>query len=141
VTARALANAYAQTLGQVFTHEMKPYEVEILVAQVGDREGEPNELYHIFYDGTMMDEHGFTVLGGQAEALTEVVRNAFLQGLDLGAAIRLCTTALGAPDNRSLTAEQLEVAVLDQNQPRRHFRRIKNGELTALLTGAPAGKS
>jgi proteasome alpha subunit len=141
VTARSLANAYAQTLGQVFTHEMKPYEVEILVAQVAEREGEPNELYHIFYDGTMMDEHGFTVLGGQAEALTEVVRNGFLEGLDLGAAIRLCTTALGAPDSRNLSAKQLEVAILDRNQSRRHFRRIKDAELNGLLTGAPAGKS
>src|SRR5438094_67742 len=64
VTARALANAYAQTLGQVFTHEMKPYEVEILVAQVGEHEGEPNELFHILYDGTVMDEHGVN-LGDQ----------------------------------------------------------------------------
>src|SRR5690242_1493280 len=40
VTANGIANAYAQTLGQVFTHEMKPYEVEILVAQVGARSEE-----------------------------------------------------------------------------------------------------
>ena len=138
VTARSLANAYAQTLGQVFTHEMKPYEVEILVAQVSERADEPNELYHIFYDGTMMDEHGFTVLGGQAEAITEAVKNSFTEGLALGGAVQLCTSALGAPDSRTLSAEQLEVAVLDRNQPRRHFRRIKDAELTGLLSGAGA---
>ena len=72
VNARSLANAYAQTLGQVFTHEMKPYEVEILVAQVGDT-SEGDELFHILYDGTVMDEEGHTVLGGQAEAIDETL--------------------------------------------------------------------
>ena len=37
VDARSLANQYAQILGQIFTHEMKPMEVEILVAEVGRR--------------------------------------------------------------------------------------------------------
>ena len=68
VNGRALANAYGQTLGQVFTHEMKPYEVEILVAQVGETVDD-DELYHILYDGTVMDEEGSTVLGGQAEEI------------------------------------------------------------------------
>ncbi|HLF40685.1 MAG TPA: proteasome subunit alpha [Acidimicrobiia bacterium] len=135
VTARALANAYAQTLGQVFTHEMKPYEVEILVAQVGDRPDEPNELFHILYDGTVMDEHQFTVLGGQAEAIAENLSSSFNDGLDLGAAIRLGTQVLGAPDNRTLDGEQLEVAILERSRPRRKFRRLKGDELTALLAG------
>jgi proteasome alpha subunit len=137
VTARSLANAYAQTLGQVFTHELKPYEVEILVAQVGEREGEPNELFHVFYDGTMMDEHRFTVLGGQAEAIAEILQSDFTDGLDLGAALRLGTRALGAPDGRQLAADQLEVAILDRSRPRRRFRRIEGEELTTLLVEAP----
>src|SRR3954468_13243114 len=70
VDARSLANAYAQILGQVFTHEMKPMEVEILVAEVGF-EGAEDELYHILYDGTVVDEEGFTVLGGEAEAIAD----------------------------------------------------------------------
>ncbi len=133
VTARALANAYAQTLGQVFTHEMKPYEVEILVAQVSEQPEEPNELFHILYDGTVMDEHECTVLGGQADAISDNMRSSYMAGLDLGAAVRLGTQVLGAPDNRTLGADELEVAVLDRNQPRRKFRRITDGELTALL--------
>src|SRR5215218_9780508 len=67
VTARSLANAYAQTLGQVFTHEMKPYEVEILVAEVGRSGDDHAEMYHLFYDGVVMDEQRYAVLGGQAE--------------------------------------------------------------------------
>ena len=133
VTARALANAYAQTLGQVFTHEMKPYEVEILVAQVGEHDGEANELFHILYDGTVMDEHRFTVLGGHAEAIAANLQSSFSDGLDLSAAVRLGTQVLGAPDNRTLDAGQLEVAALDRTRPRRKFRRIRDEELTGLL--------
>ena len=73
VNAGGLANAYAQTLGQVFTHEMKPYEVEILVASVGATDDEPDQLFHILYDGTVMDEQRFTVLGGEAERIAEAL--------------------------------------------------------------------
>ncbi len=68
VDARSLANQYAQILGQVFTHEMKPMEVEILVAEVGITSDGDN-LFHILYDGTVMDERKFSVLGGDAEAI------------------------------------------------------------------------
>ena len=136
VNARALANAYGQTLGQVFTHEMKPYEVEILVAQVGEHEGEANEMFHILYDGTVMDEHGFTVLGGQAEAITDALKADYSEGLDVGAAVRLGSKALGSPDSRDIAADQLEVAVLDRNRPRRKFRRIDDEEVAALLVNA-----
>src|SRR5213078_4671448 len=88
VNARSLANAYAQTLGQVFTHEMKPYEVEILVAQVGET-ADDDEQYHILYDGTVMDEEGSTVLGGQAEEIAEALESRFTTDMDAAAAIRL----------------------------------------------------
>jgi proteasome alpha subunit len=133
VTANGLANAYAQTLGQVFTHEMKPYEVEILVAQVGTGD-EPNELFHILYDGTLMDEEGFTVLGGQADQITEALRNEYQQNCDLGAAVRLGAKVLASGDEL-LPEDQLEVAMLDRTRPRRAFRRIRGDELKALLAG------
>src|SRR5437868_11299434 len=79
VNARALANAYGQTLGHVFTHEMKPYEVEILIAEVGATPAE-DKLYHITYDGTVMDEQGCTVLGGRAEALSEALGTRYQSG-------------------------------------------------------------
>ena len=136
VTARALANGYAQTLGQVFTHEMKPYEVEILVAQVGEQDSEPSEMFHMLYDGTVMDEHGFTVLGGQAETIIDDLRAQYNQGLDAGGAIRLGAKALGGPDGRDIDADQLEVAVLDRNRPRRKFRRLDDEEVTGLLSAS-----
>ncbi|HEY3724536.1 MAG TPA: proteasome subunit alpha [Acidimicrobiia bacterium] len=133
VTANGIANAYAQTLGQVFTHEMKPYEVEILVAQVSMDAAEPNELFRILYDGTVIDEHSFTVLGGQAETITEVLRQAYEPGLDLAAATRLGARVLGEDQQTAPPADQLEVALLDRNRPHRTFRRIKGAELEALL--------
>jgi proteasome alpha subunit len=131
VNARSLANAYAQTLGQVFTHEMKPYEVEILVAQVGETQ-ETDELFHILYDGTVMDEQGFTVLGGQAEAIIETVRGRELTGLDSRGAIRLGAEVLAA-DGETLTAPQLEVALLDRSRARRAFQRVRGDDLVTIL--------
>jgi proteasome alpha subunit len=134
VNARSLANAYAQTLGQVFTHEMKPYEVEILVAQVGDAP-DGDELFHILYDGTVMDEEGFTVLGGQAESIAESLTSRFESSLDHGAAVRLGASVLSGADQPPLAAPQLEVAVLDRAPTGRAFRRLKGPELDAILQG------
>jgi proteasome alpha subunit len=131
VNARSLANAYAQTLGQVFTHEMKPYEVEILVAQVAD-EQDQDELFHILYDGTVMDEQGFTVLGGQAESVIESTREEYSSNLDRTGAVKLGAKVLAA-DGEPLGAPQLEVAMLDRGRSRRAFQRIRGDELAALL--------
>ena len=108
VDARSLANLYAQFLGQVFTHEMKPLEVEILVAELGaDRK--PDQLYHIAYDGTVIDEDRFTVLGGEAEAISDRFAESYEDGWDLDAALRAAVAALAGPD-RTLDAGDLEVA-------------------------------
>jgi proteasome alpha subunit len=132
VNARALANAYAQTLGQVFTHEMKPYEVEILVAQVGDT-SESDELFHILYDGTVMDEEGHTVLGGQAETIAQTLEARYQPGLVIPDAIKLGATVLGESDGQPLTPDQLEVAALQRGAPGRSFRRVKGDELGRVL--------
>jgi proteasome alpha subunit len=132
VNARSLANAYAQTLGQVFTHEMKPYEVEILVAQVG-AEPARDELFHILYDGTVMDEEGFTVLGGQADAIDEALGQRYQAGLDQDGAIRLGAEVLAAGQTK-LEAAQLEVAFLDRSRERRAFQRVSGNELETILS-------
>jgi proteasome alpha subunit len=124
VQAKELANAYAQTLGQVFTHEMKPYEVELLVAEVGHGPDASSEMYHVLYDGVVMDEQNYSVLGGNAEQITEALKEQYQENMDLGTALKLGAKVLGA-DGASLDAEQLEVALLDCNRPRRAFRRIK----------------
>jgi proteasome alpha subunit len=131
VSAKELANAYAQTLGQIFTHEMKPYEVELLVAEVGaDPAGDA--MYHVLYDGVVMDEQDHAVLGGNAESIGEALASQFEPGMDLAAAVKLGARVL-APDGDPLGAEQLEVALLDRARPRRAFRRLRNGELEQLL--------
>ena len=131
VDARGLANAYAQLLGNVFTHEMKPMEVEILVAEVG-LNADTDALYHILYDGTVVDEERFTVLGGDAEAISDRVEQAFSDGLPLTDAVKAATSALAGPE-RTLTAPELEVAILERSAPRRAFRRVEGEGLTQLL--------
>ena len=131
VDARALANQYAQMLGHVFTNEMKPMEVEILVAEVGaDASGD--RLFHILYDGTLVDETGWCVLGGEADAIGERMGAAWVEGGTLGEALRAAVGALAGPD-RALAAAELEVAVLDRGNGRRSFRRIDDDEVASLL--------
>lgn len=133
VDARSLANAYAQMLGQIFTHEMKPMEVEILVAEIGDEPGE-DELFHILYDGSVVDEARFSVLGGEAEAITGRLEESFEPALTLDAAVRAAVDALAGPE-RTLGSGDLEVAVLSRGNGRRKFGRIEGTELDALLGG------
>ncbi len=132
VDSQALANQYAQMLGQIFTNEMKPLEVEILVASVG-WEPEGDRLFHIRYDGSVTDEDGFAALGGDAEAIRGRLAEANLDGLDIGGALKAAETALSGPE-RSLGAEELEVAVLDRPGSGRRFRRLDNDEISGLLS-------
>ena len=97
VDARTLANAYAQMLGQIFTHEMKPMEVDILVAEVGAAEPD-DQLFHILYDGTVVDEENFTVLGGDADAIAERLKEGFSEGMELGPALQAAVKALAGPE-------------------------------------------
>jgi proteasome alpha subunit len=133
VDARSLANQYAQILGQVFTHEMKPMEVEILVAEVG-HDDDRYQLFHILYDGTVMDERRFSVLGGDAEAITGRLNSSYHDDLELGAVVRIATAALGGAD-RTLTADDLEVAVLSRSNGRRCFHRLGDETVAELLAG------
>jgi proteasome alpha subunit len=131
VDARSLANQYAQMLGQIFTHEMKPMEVEILVAEVGITP-DGDQLFHILYDGTVMDERRYSVLGGDAETIAKRVDEGWSEGLDLGAAVRLGCSALGGPD-RTIDPGDLEVAILSRTNGRRCFRRLVDQPLAELL--------
>jgi proteasome alpha subunit len=131
VDARSLANAYAQMLGQIFTHEMKPMEVEILVAEVG-LDTAHDQVFHILYDGSVVDEDRYSVIGGDAEAIGGRLEAAYQPGLDLGGALKAAVGALAGPD-RTLAAEDLEVAVLSRANGRRTFRRVEDAELVALL--------
>lgn len=127
----SLANQFAQILGQTFTHEMKPMEVEILVAEIGETDPDHDQLFHILYDGTVFDRTGYTVLGGDAEAITARVENGFGERAELGPAIAHARAALAGPD-RELDHDDLEVAVLARSNGRRSFRRILSEELETL---------
>ncbi|HAM03001.1 MAG TPA: proteasome subunit alpha [Acidimicrobiaceae bacterium] len=131
VDARSLANLYAQYLGNVFTHEMKPLEVEILVAELTDP-GDGAQIYHISYDGTVTDEDLFAVLGGETDTISERFSSAYADGWDLDTALRAAVTALAGPD-RTLGPGDLEVAVLSRANGRRAFRRLLNDELARRL--------
>jgi proteasome alpha subunit len=131
VDARSLANQYAQILGQIFTHEMKPLEVEILVAEVGITPSQ-DQLYHILYDGTVLDEKRFSVLGGDADAITARLNPELTAEPDLRSAVRIATKALAGPE-RQLVADDLEVAVLKRNGERRAFTRLDDSEVERLL--------
>jgi proteasome alpha subunit len=131
VDARSLANLYAQYLGNVFTHEMKPLEVEILVAELG-ADGRPDQLYHIAYDGAVTDEENFAVLGGDAETIAERVAAAWQAEWDLTTALKAASAALSGPD-RTLAAGDLEVATLSRGNGRRTFKRITEEGLAQLL--------
>ena len=133
VDARSLANQYAQILGQTFTHEMKPLEVEILVAEIGN-DASSDQLFHILYDGTVLDEKRFSVLGGDADAIAARLGPELATTPDLGNAVKVACRSLSGPD-RTLVADDLEVAVLRRNGSRRAFARLDDAEVANLLAG------
>ena len=139
VTGRSLANAYAQTLGNIFTETPKPYEVEIVVAEVGS-EADEDQMYRLTFDGSVADEHGFVAMGGQAEGIHALLARDWRAGMTLAEAIRISVSALGSANQtedgtpaRALGPGQLEAAVLDRHRPRRAFKRLSTEALTELL--------
>jgi proteasome alpha subunit len=132
VTAKSLANAYSQALSTIFSNQMKPYEVEILVGEVGDTPGE-NQLFHILFDGSVTDERGHVAIGGRSEDLTEFLAGHYAEGLDLAAAVRLGVEALSTVEESPVEADNLEGAVLDRERGRRKFRRLPDGEVAGYL--------
>jgi proteasome alpha subunit len=160
VSARALANAYAATLGSIFTEQLKPFEVEICVAEVGVT-AEDDQLYRLTYDGSIGDEPRFVVMGGQADTIATNLKETYEPDLELGPAVAIAVAALRASAAKTAKAVasaaksttpasgaaangngesdpvKLEVAVLERDRPRRAFRRLTGAALEALLP-APA---
>jgi proteasome alpha subunit len=133
VTARGLANFYAQNLGTIFTDANKPYEVEIVVAEVGDS-GSSDQIYRLTFDGSVADEHGYVAMGGQADQVAGALRERYEEGTSLAQALSVAVHALEQQDSdRHLAAGQLEVAVLDRNRDHRMFRRLPAARIERLL--------
>ena len=131
VDARSLANQYAQILGQIFTHDFKPMEVEILVAEVGVEPGR-DLMFHVNYDGTIVDENTYSVLGGDADTIAQRLQSTWRADLSLAEALQIAVSALSGPD-RTLTADDLEVGLLCRANGRRAFRRLEDGAIAELL--------
>ena len=138
VTARGIANWYAQTLGTIFTESPKPFEVEIVVAEVGARPAD-DQIYRITFDGSVTDEPGFVAFGGQADQVSAALKERYSDDMSLSEAFAAALDALSAPGNGERTefaAAQLEVAVLDRARDHRTFRRIRAARLEELLAEA-----
>jgi proteasome alpha subunit len=128
VKAMALATGFSQTLGQIFSHEPKPFEVEILICEVGDDES-GNRLYKVTYDGTLYDQRDVAAIGGKGEALEEALRERFSESMTLEAAIAAGVDAFRETEGRE--SEGWEAAVLERGNGRRSFRRLSAGEITS----------
>jgi proteasome alpha subunit len=134
VKARDLANAYSQSLSTIFTQQMKPYEVEILVGEVDGESDSGTALYHVLFDGSVTDEHGYVAIGGHAEDLMEALKGEYASGWDLPSAVRAAVRILGAPDARELASDTIEAGILDRGRgQRRKFRRLEDDEIAGIL--------
>ena len=138
VTGRSLANAYASALGRAFTEGAKPFEVELLVAEVaegsvGTSRGQAVELYHILYDGSITDERGYVAIGGSAEAIRSRLAEGYREGMSRDEALRAARQALTSAEERDIEHETLEVAGLDRTRSRRKFFRLTPEEISAAM--------
>jgi len=145
VTAVGLANWYGQLLGTLFTDSAKPYEVEIVVAEVG-KTADADQLYRITFEGSVADEHDFVVMGGQADRVAGVIKERYTPNMSLTEAMRLAIASLASQDGTNsepVTGGQLEVALLERNRTHRAFRRLTGSRLDTLLAeaGVPASSN
>jgi proteasome alpha subunit len=126
VTAMGLATAFSETLGRIFSQEMKPFEVEVLIAEVGADEGS-NRIFRVTYDGTLYDDRRVSAIGGKTDALVEAMKENWRQGMSLSEAIQVGEDAFRTAEGRD--PEGWEAAVLERGNGRRAFRRLKAEEL------------
>jgi proteasome alpha subunit len=138
VRGKALANAYSQAIGDIFTRELKPLEVEVIVAEVGDPTlagHEKSQIYRVKFDGSISDHEGYCVIGGAAEDLNNMLRSEYGPGLSLGDALQLGRRALqrAADGQPEVTPDNLEVCVLDRDRIGRKFHRLSTDTLRRYL--------
>jgi len=136
VKAKDIANAYSQALSTIFTQQMKPYEVEILVGEISE-DGGRNEVYHILFDGSVNDEHGFIGMGGHAEELSTALKGSYQDGWDLVTSVREAVKALCEAEGRQIEPVCIEAGVLERpRSQRRKFRRLPADEIGRTLASS-----
>lgn len=133
VTGKGLANAYSQTLGQIFSHEIKPYEVDIIVAELGV-DLASDKLFRVQFDGTLRDAAGVAVLGASEDEIAASLTASVSPDMELPDALRLATDAIVAAEEREITPGSWETGYLDRSVERRAFRRLTPDELDILAT-------
>ncbi len=137
VRARGLANSYSQAIGDAFTRELKPLEIEIIVAEVGDDDlagHEKNAIFRVQFDGSINDHDGYCVIGGDVEEIQGHLRSNFGSDLPLGDGVRLGRAALErAQGQPHVEPKNLEVCVLERPRPGRKFRRLSADEVAGIL--------
>jgi len=138
VSTKSLANAYSEVIGNIFTREIKPLEVEILVVEVGESRTE-NQMYHLLFDGSISDHHGSVVIGGQADKISQFLQERYRDDLGLAEALKLSKEALEAGQGAAIRESALEMALLERARPGRKFRRIPAPEIRELLAKASLG--
>jgi len=139
VTGRGLANFYAQQLGMIFTDSIKPFEVEIVVAEVGNTP-EEDQIYRLTFDGSVQDEHGGIAMGGQADAVAARLKEHYRENMSLEEALQAALAALTEPGNDPPPTDQLEVAILDRDRPQRKFLRLTGQRLERLIAAGRQAK-
>ena len=136
VTVRSLANAYAQSLGAIFTEGQKPLEVEIVVAEVGATP-DLDQMYRLTFDGSVADEQHYVSMGGSSESVNNSLQSSWQPRMDFDAALRLAVQALSSEDSestsRTLVPSQLEVAYLDRTKSGRAFQRVSRESLAGII--------
>ncbi len=130
VTAKSLANAYAQTLGHIFTQEVKPYEVELMVVEVGDEPAD-SQIFKVTYDGTLYAERRFSAIGGREDALLEGLEEAYDDGAPLATVLGWAKAACNSASDTEVAPGEWEAAVVDRENGRRAFRRLPAAEIDA----------
>ncbi len=133
VTARSLANAYSQLLGTIFSQEIKPMEIEILVCEVKGGDGK-NEIFRISFDGSIADEKGFTAVGGRSDVLGLHLKDRYRAG-PLGECVVTGVKAMEETGNQPIAGAALEAAVVDRNRVGRKFKRLSVEEMERMLAG------
>jgi proteasome alpha subunit len=132
VTVKSLANAYSETVGNIFVRDVKPLEVEILVLEVGSST-DKNIIYRIQFDGAISDQRDFAVIGGQADRIETFLKSSYKEWLSIKEALQLSVKGLETAEDNSISPDNLEVAVLDRNRERRKFTRFTIQEISSML--------
>ncbi len=132
VTGKGLANAYSQTLGQIFSHEVKPYEVDILVAELG-LTMEDDNLYRVQFEGTLREADAYTALGANETEIVAALDGNVTADMSVEAAFAAACRAIETGTGESVAPEGWETGFLDRSSDRRTFRRLTPDELRAAL--------